>query len=78
MNAHIGIVPYPLDQRPKSVLTDGNALVVGIVVAAMNEINRLQMILLLQLELVFEAIERIRLMLENHSVTMPYLFPIAL
>ena len=47
MDTHVGIVANVFDQRPKSVLADGDALVVGVVVAAMDEIDGFQMELLL-------------------------------
>ena len=76
MDTHIGIVADAFDEFPESFLTDGDALVVVVVIAAMDEVDRFQMELLLKLELEVEAIERVVFMPENHSITMSYLVPV--
>ena len=54
MDAHISIVTDMFDEVTESLLTERDVLVVGVILAAQDEINRLELELLMQLKLEIE------------------------
>ena len=69
MDAHVGIVGQMLDEIAESFLTERNVLVVGVVVAAKNEIYRLEIELFLQLKLEIERIKWVFLLSSKHQMS---------
>ena len=59
VDSHVGIVTKVFDEVSEGDFPDGDAFIVGVVVAAMDEIDGMQMKFLLQLQLEVEAVERI-------------------
>ena len=77
MDAHVGIVAEPLDERAEGLVADGDVLVVVVVRTAKNEVYRLEFELFLKFKHEVERVERVFAFAAQHRMSLAQILAVA-